>query len=716
MWKRPERSAVAAIACGAAAFLGGLVAGLSPPPEMDVNGWAVEERVVSAESGSPHPGRWNEALVPYLAEIQAVLSDRDHRDVTVVKSGQTGFSEAGLNLIGASIDRDPCPILVVLPTIDEAKKYNKIKLGPTIDATPALRRKVLKVKSRDADSSTATTKRFQRGFLVLTGANAAAGLQMISARKIVFEEISGYPPDAGGRGDPVDQALTRSKAWLAYAPKRYYVSTPNIVGACRVTDKFATSDQRRYYVPCPQCGTFQVLRFVNLKWGSDTAPHGAYFVCAAHGCVIEPHHRRAMIAAGVWVKTYAPTEAEAADGNAAPPETIAPERLDRWRHRPSTTLDPLGRERLHREPGFHIWQAYSPFVEWDDTVAEWLAARGRPLKQKVFWQQALGEPWEERGEAPAAERLHEAREAFAWRRVPHGALVITAFVDVQGDRLEYGVYAWSRGLDHGWHIDGGIIAGDPGTDLPWRELDDVLARTYDDGRGNAWDIDALGIDAGYLSNRVYGYCRRHTLPRQAREPHNPPTTRHVFACDGRAGWKLHPVGVPSAQAVDFGGRRRGTVRLWPIGTFDMKSEIYTALRNLIAGRDDEGNWTPPALHFGQRCDVAFFEQITAEHLEDVVKRGGATQKEWVNPQRKRNEQLDIAVGARALAHHLTDSLTESAWAAHEARRAQAPKPAQAEFPAVFDPSLGAPVPGGRPADRSAAVRDRSGGGTRERGA
>ena len=676
MWPLPERSRMPGVASGFLAFVTGLALGLAPPPAMDVNDWADNERFVSAESGSPQPGKWSSALVPYVREVHECLSSaHPSRDVTVMKSAQTAFTEAGLNAVGAYVDRDPCPILIVLPTTDEARKYNNIKLQPTIDVTPSLKRRVRDLKSRDEESSTTFFKRLDRGFIVLTGANSSSGLQMISARVIIFDEVSSYPADAGGRGDPVEQALSRSKAWLPYAPKRYFCSTPDLAGVCRIEARYKVSDQRRYYVPCPQCGEFQVLQFGNLKWRSDVRPHEAYFVCVANGCVIEPHHKRQMLAAGVWLKTY-----EGTPDNPAPPEAVPPADLDRWRARPSGLL----------EPGFHIWQAYSPFVPWDDTVHEYLDARDNPTRQKTFWQQGLGLPWEEKGEAPPAEKLLGARESFPRRRVPEGALLLTAMTDVQGDRLEYGVYAWSERLTHGWLLDVGVINGDPATDAPWLELDKILSRTYEDSRGNAWDIDAFGVDAGYLSNRVYQWAYRHAMPRQPREPHLPKSTRQVFALDGRPGWRLPAVGTPSTRDIDFDGKKTGAVRLWPTGTYDMKSEIYAGLRNLLEGRDDAGQWrSSPVLHFAiEMVDLTFFEQITAEHVADVVKkRTGVVQKEWVNPSRKRNEQLDIAVGARALAHHLADALTQQDWNDLAARRAMPRIEQQGDLAGLWAPGL-----------------------------
>jgi phage terminase large subunit GpA-like protein len=37
------------------------------------------------------------------------------------------------------------------------------------------------------------------------------------------------------------------------------VSTPTIAGRSAIEAAFERSDQRRYYVPCPRCGEFQIL-------------------------------------------------------------------------------------------------------------------------------------------------------------------------------------------------------------------------------------------------------------------------------------------------------------------------------------------------------------------------------------------------------------------------------------------------------------------------
>lgn len=664
---------------GGLAFVRGLARTMVPPPPMNVNDWARAHRFVAAEAASPAPGKWNEDLAPYLKEVQDCLSPTDPcRTVTAMKGNQLGFSECGLNLFGASAHLDPCPILFVLPTIDEAKKYNRIKLQPTIAATPALRDVITEEKSRDAESSTAMFKRFRAGYAVLTGANASAGLQMISARKRIYEEVSEYPDEAGERGDPIEQGEARGDAWSDRDPKSYFVSTPGIKGGCRISARYEASDQRRFYVPCPQCHAHQALRFENLKVGSTVKPFGAYFVCQGCGHPIPHSAKRAMLRAGVWIKCY-PGD----DANPAPPALIEAADLPRWR----------ARKAAGRDPGFHLWRAYSPFVPWDDLHEKARDAEGNRLKMKAWVQQGLAEPFEEKGEAPPAELLLKAREDFTWQRVPPGALLLTAFCDVQGGRLEYGVYAWGRQLEHGWHIDGGVIPGDPNGVEVWRELDRVLERTYPDHAGRRWDIDAFGVDTGYLPQRVYAYVRRHPRPRLPSEPWNLAASRVVMALDGRAGWNLPPIGMASKVDVDFDGKKVGEITLWPTGTWGLKSSVYHALGNLIAGQDQAGRWHDlPVLHFSRHVGLGFFEQLTAEHVGEVKDKRGQVTRAWVK--RGPNEQLDIVVGARALAEHWVatgnpqgGAMEESGWQALAARRQRGTANAQGDLVTLMDAAL-----------------------------
>ncbi|MGE0155178.1 MAG: terminase gpA endonuclease subunit, partial [Reyranellaceae bacterium] len=535
-------------------------------------------------------------------------------------------------------------------------------LQPTIEATPCLREKVRDRKSRDEDGSTTLFKKFKGGFVQVTGANTSKGLQMITARVILREEISEWPYDVDGRGDPFDLAERACKIYEG-REKKLNISTPGVKGACRVSQRYDVSDQRRFYVPCPHCDAFQVLSMERL---AKEDPEKAVYSCRACGADIAHHQKRTMLAQGVWLKTY--------PGDDCPPAIVRRDEIEIYRQRPSRG----------RQPGFAINVLYSPVETWSAVVGRWLAAQGNPRKLKVFTQQDEGEPYEEKGEQPDHEKLREValKLGYQWQRVPPGALFITAAVDVQNNRLEYGVYAWGIGLT-GWLIDKGIVEGDPVALETWAALDKVLGRTYEDRHGKPWRIDLSGVDTGYQTQAVYRYVRRHA------------SSGRVLALDGRTGWTLPPLGTARKQDVDFEGRKIGAVMLWPVGTWDLKSEHYWALGEMLKGIDPATGRLPPgAAHYlGERCDPAFFKQLTAEFLKDVEVSSGRTRKEWVKDRSTPNEALDIAVYARALAHHLADGLSAEDWSKLAAERGAPPAEVQADLARLWSPPLpGADAP------------------------
>lgn len=626
--------------------------GLRPPRRRRVSEWAAEERIVAAESGSPYPGRWSNDLVPYLVEPMDACSLNDPcREVTVIAAAQVGKSEIGLNAIGAAIDDAPCPILLVVPTIDEQRKYGTLKLQPMIDATPPLARKVLEQKSRDEDGSTTRFKKFPGGFAQLTGANASSGLQMISVRMLVREEIAEWPLDVDNRGDPMELALERTNFWKG-REKVINLSTPGLKGMCRITARFEASDQSRFHVPCPHCGVEQVLVFDRLVYKAKTADELAgdhvFYACAANGCVIEPHEKTPMLAKGRWI--------------AALPN----------------------RSRIHR--GFAVNALYSPVLSWTDVVKAWLEAKGDPRKEKVFTQQKLGEAYEEKGDAPDGVKLMARREAFELGALPPGVLVLTMAVDVQINRLEFAVYGWGIGKTS-WLVDKGVIEGDPSLPATWRPLDAQIDRRYPDALGNHWPIDRVAVDSGYQTQAVYAWARG--KPR-------------VIAVKGMPG-HLHPVlGTPSYQEVNVSGRKskRG-IRLWPVGTWALKAEFYANLRKVIEGPDKDGNFVPGYVHFPDALDEAYFEQLTAEHLARSEHRGRVRQR-WEKRPGVPNEALDIRIYAAAAASHLgMDGWNRQKWAQLAAQRAVRPEQAQGDLEAMWGapaPAVPAPVPPPPPAE------------------
>jgi phage terminase large subunit GpA-like protein len=603
---------------------------LKPAPKLSPSEWAEAHRIVSSQSGSRYPGPWRNDRTPHLVEVLDALGPDDPaEDVVFVASAQVGKSETAINWFGYIVDHDPGPMIIVLPSHDESIKYVRIKMQPAIDETPRLRAKVLEATNRAERGSTASYKKFYGGYAQVTFAGSSKGLQMVSARYTIGDELSEWPAEAGERGDPVAQLKKRTETYERDR-KRFWVSTPSILGACRITTMFGESDQRRRYVPCPHCGAWQVLTFERLRWDSDEWPHRAWFECAAHGCVIGHADKPGMIAAGHWIATA---------GDDAPGEWFQAGEIDKWRNRAVPS----------RIRGFHIWKAYSLFTSWDSIVSEWLSDKDTHNRQQVFTQQVLGEAWEEKGDAPDAEKLHARRVSELRRgKPPLGPVVLTGATDVQGNRLEWAVWGWSEGMTR-WLVDWGVIEGDPEDAATWARHDEVLSRSYAPGGARAMTADLWAVDAGYKSHMVYGYSRGRP---------------NVMAVDGRAGRAEPFVGTPRKVDVRWSGRKlpQGAT-LWPVGGFALKSDLYASIRRTIAGTDENGAWRPGAMILPGDVDLSYAEQLTAEYLDTVERRSGIVDHVWKKLKGRPNEALDIACYARAAAYRLRlDRLSSEDWA------------------------------------------------------
>ena len=120
----------------------------APPPELTVSEWAIRNRVLP-KGTTPRPGPFKPEK--FQVEMMDVILDPNVHEVAVIKCTQVGFSDAVLNnIIGYFIDVDPKPVMMVQPTIDNAKDYGKKRITPMIQACAALREKIKDPTSRRA--------------------------------------------------------------------------------------------------------------------------------------------------------------------------------------------------------------------------------------------------------------------------------------------------------------------------------------------------------------------------------------------------------------------------------------------------------------------------------------------------------------------------------------------------------------------------------------
>lgn len=614
---------------------------MRPDPRRSVAEWAQAERIV-AEGASQ--GRWRNERAPYLVEIMEACSlHNPTRRVSLLGSAQLGKTQVGLNLLGQVLCETPAQALVLLPSLNSMRMYNRDKLDRMIQATPALKRAVADVTERSSQASTTAVKVGVAGAQVeLVTASSSRDLQSRTARVVVMEEISEFEADVGGRGDPVDQALARTIQWRKRGEKVVDISTPAVKGSCRITKLWEAGSRGHFVVPCMQCGETAPLRFSQLSW-PEGQPERAVYVCEAVDCggVMTEADKTKMLARGTWLH-----------------------------ERP---------EMLGRHASYRLNTLYSPFTPWSEVAKEFEKAQGDPKGAKAFVQQWLGEAWDETHDLPKAEVLLMRRDRWPPGRVPPPVLFLMGATDVQGDRLEWAVWGFDRHFGQ-WLIDTGVLEGDPTRPEVWALHDQVLRRHWLDGWGKPRKPAVWGVDSGYLSTHVYAYARRHVADV---EP-------EVRALDGRPKWRLPAIGTPSTRDVDWNGQKVGAVRLWPVGTWDMKSELATALRLTEQGPGPEG-WPPGALRFNEMADRNWLDQLLAEQCRENPRTG---ERYWVKVA-PRNEAWDLAVYTRALARQASERLTPEDWDRLAARAMGEAEPDQGDMAALWAPGLGreaTPVP------------------------
>lgn len=557
---------------------------VKPPPELTVSEWADQNRYLISSS-SAEPGRWRTDRVPYIREIMDCLSANSPvQDICFKKGAQVAGSEGGNNWIGYIIDLNPGPTMLVQPTVDTAKNYSQKRIAPMIAASPALRKKVRDSKSRDSGNKT-LSKEFPGGFLIITGANSAAGLRSNPIKNLFLDEIDAYVPDVDGEGDPVDLAFARTRTFSMR--KVFKVSTPTTTEESRIEVEYEASDKRKYFVPCPQCETMHVLEWCNFKIPKDEhgryIPEDAYMVCMECGGKIEEHHKTWMFSNGEW--------------RATAPENSHPKRR-----------------------GYHLSALYSSLgiFSWAECAEEWIKAQKSKKRLKVFVNTILGECYEEeRGDELEHEVLAKRKEEYACL-VPENVLVLTAGVDVQDDRLEVEVVGWGVGKES-WGIEYRRFIGKPDQATVWEDLDAYLKREFKQVNGTVLKIACCCIDSGgHFTREVYKF----TKPREY---------RRVFAIKGRGGAGIPYIGRHS---------RNNSIRaaLIPIGVDEGKETLWNRLKVEAPG---EGYCHfPIALERGY--DELFFKGLTAERRILTHEKGRPVMVWRRRPgSTKRNEPLDI---------------------------------------------------------------------------
>lgn len=659
-----------------------LASGLRPPPRMNVSEWAAHNRRFPDDA--PIPGAWSHDTAPELVEIMDALSPHDPcEEVAVMKCAQSGGSASAENWLGFISDLAPGPVLFVQATFQAALDWAAEKFWPMVDATPQLnpeRRGTIRAQGlANGDGSTSKKILFARssGYILLAGANSAAGLRQRTVRYAVEDDLDQFPSDLDGQGSPEGMVDERLKVWRSRGlSKRLKISTPTIKGSSKIGAAYRRSDQRRYHFKCPHCGSRFAPEWDDLQW-----PEGRHeeVKLSAPCCGVDIEHwqKGGMKLPDGWLSVQI-------DGEATP-RVLSEEAFQALRARM-----PASRRR-----GFHLIGEISTFQSWEEMAVGFRDAQGDVSKLKTWTNLKRGIEFEVATDTPDYEALKALREMH-WGRgqMPVGPVATVLGVDVQGD----GVYLELLGVAEQretWQLDARLIPG--ATDVPgegaWADLDAYSKRGVTFPGGRTFPIDQEFIDAGYHTEAAHAYANKR--PRR-------------LAIYGRSGWGKPPVGRGEAIAYERQGRRAGAAskrvedKAWIVGNSDLKLSWYGFLRASLKAVEDEVAGGVPVhvtgrVHLGRDTPEDWYEQATAETI--VVKLvNGFPDRRWAPMPGRQNHYLDCRIYAMAAAHKLMlDTLGEADWAKLKAER-YAPKdeaqqdlwaaplvrPAQADEPTTTD--------------------------------
>lgn len=593
--------------------------GIAPPPPVDLNKWAREKVRFGTES--PFPGRYNPDKFPFFEEILTALSPEDPcQTVALKKSAQLGGTVLGQIFLGGSMDLDPSPFLYVHPTTDNASRWSKQKWKPFLKSTTGLKRLFKDGKGRDGGSSILYQERVDgRGWLQLSGANSEAGLSMISVLRQIQDDLSKWETNTAG--DPEVQADTRSKAFARR--KVLKISTPLIMPGCRITEAYAKGTKERLFGPCPHCDTPFELTWQNFRDNVEKGTIG--FDCPHCGGEMLQHHRIA------------------------------------WLQRARFVAEEPGRSIR----SFYLWAAHSLLESWTAIAERWLAAKGNPEAEKTVLNDDFGVAFETQGTAPDWEALRDRPETLKHVRgaVPDGANgFLTLGCDVQGDRIEWALWAFTRDRRR-YQIETGVIEGTIDKPEVQAALNALLSRSWPNGKGKRFPADMLAIDANYETDLVLEWVKKHPANR-------------VIAVRG-----VRSEQAPFIESVQYERAKDGTKKLrrrwrnrfFNLGVATMKMHLYRSLR---VEDPNEANF----VGFPAETDDEVFKQITAEKRIRKPVRGGGFKIIWEKSPNQANEQLDMANYAEAAAIRLGwRQFTDEKWDGWLLDREAAPEAPQLDL-------------------------------------
>jgi hypothetical protein len=567
-----------------------------PAQRQTVVEWAESNLRFTARQ-TEHPGPFSTSVRPYVREPLECWKHPGVSEVTLCWGSQTSKTTTLMVGLAWLIDQEPSPALWLMPTENLARSFSKSRWMPMLEDSPAM----LGHFPADKDQITNLDQHFTRSTLTFVGSNSPANLASRPVRVLIADEVDKFADATAKEADALDLAEQRLKAFSS--SKAFMTSTPTVVEG-RIWQRFLRGDQRRFYLPCPNCREFIKLEWRQVEWSDIRTEDGR-------------HDLPKIRASARYV-------CQLCKGKISDAQKVAALRHGEWR--------PENPGALPGVRSYHLSSLYSPDRKctWGALAVQFLEAKGSMMGLQGFINGNLAEPWEQQDLQP------ERSETSSAVSVEGGRRYLTADVQAVAPFLWWVCREWKDGNST-------LVAAGHADDFAALRRVQVALGVH--------DMD-VGIDSGFNTQVVYDACASFseitnspiTFPSGLRYPPEgglrKPMVIGWLPMKGRENGArftaktgaVHPFGLSTSSSM-----RTDVVQ--PLLIFDTEHlrEILSRLRKGDIDRDWGIHQSPPSVQ-AEGSYLAdpetYWRHLDSHVLRPVANRAGRIKHVWM----KRNQK------------------------------------------------------------------------------
>ena len=296
--------------------------------------------------------------------------------------------------------------------------------------------------------------------------------------------------------------------------KKIKEGTPSVKTESRLERGRLGSNNCRYFVPCPKCGTYQVLHFgtiddeFGVRWDKlsngksdiSLAKDSSHYKCV-EGCKLYDQDRPLMMRSGVWAPEGCDIDPKGAQNAVKEWRSDKSEPIwDGWENAYWLTGTPLRPGTIY---GSQLSSLYALSLSWGDIAAQYLECKPRQGDLQNFVNQWLGQTWTIQQRQASWEEIAERFQSeIPQLMVPDTYEFLTCGIDRQEWGYVYVIDAWGPGRKS--------HTVDYGTFEAIDELNAILAHGFEcmDAR-LPMTISTCFIDSGYKPKGIADFCRNY---------------------------------------------------------------------------------------------------------------------------------------------------------------------------------------------------------------